>query len=741
MKNAHQSIVSDKNCHFFNNIRQILLLPPSLLYLIIITDIILKEGFHKARRDFYMKEKGIGCNSHYLLRDGAPWLPVMGEMQYARTKREDWREGLLKMKAGGVEIVQFYISWIHHEEIENEWDFSGNKSLRAFLTEIKDCGLYAMLRIGPWIHGEVRNGGFPDWLLKKGWQLRSNDEKYLEKVREYFGKLYSEAEGYFYSEGGPIIGVQVENEYGHCISENSGPATDEHLLVLKKMLKDMGFDAPLYTVTAWGGACTADMIPVWGGYCYHPWEFGSEKLPPNHNYVFKDSRNDANIGAELKANRESRDTVAGYPYFTAELGGGIHCTENRRPRVRGIDIGAMSLCKLGSGMNMFGYYVYHGGMNPVGKLSYMNEFRAQTPYSGCASDVLKLSYDFQAPIDEFGNFREAYKEIKLLGLAMPDFGGDIAPLNTCLGLGTPAKADDLTSLRYAFRKDCKHGYLFVNNYQREYVLPRHENVVFKAELDGECVTFPSVDIENGEYFFWPFNMKIGKSLLKYATASPLCILNENTYVFYSAKTAKFEFEGELDPAMEIICLSRAQALDAYKITLDKQYLFISDSVVIQDDKSVFLIGEGDAEFKVYPELKAAPEGFIKAGNDGKFTCYKKVLTSTESKVSFEKISAGKYRISIEYGEPSYDVVLKLNYRGSKVHMYIGDSFIADNYYNGAGWSFSTRYFGFPSELIMEIEALGEDADVYLEEPIEYKDGVADMLDSIEVIPKYKTSVL
>ncbi len=689
-----------------------------------------------------MKKEVITYNAYHMIRNGKPWLPIMGEMQYSRTKRADWHEGLCKMKAGGVEIVQFYIHWIHHEEIENEWDFSDNKCLREFLEEIKSCGLYAMPRVGPWVHGEDRNGGFPDWLLEKGWELRCNDERYLAKVKIYFEKLYEQSKGYFYSDGGPIIGVQVENEYGHCISENGGPCTDEHLLTLEKMLKDMGFDAPLYTVTGWGGACTADMVPVWGGYCYHPWEFGCQKLAPNFNYVFKNSRNDANIGAELKLDRQSRDTVEGFPYFTTELGSGIHCTENRRPWVKGADIGAMSLCKFGSGMNMFGYYVYYGGRNPVGKLSYMNEYKKYPmSWSGCATDVLKLSYDFQAPIDEFGNFREAFKEIKLFGLAMPDFGGDIAPLNTQLVETSDKDPNNLSALRYAYRKNNSRGYIFVNNYQREYIMADHDNVKFSVELDGENICFPTVDIKNGEYFFWPFNMKVGKSLLKYATASPLCILNDSTYVFYSEKPAVFKFDGEQDENTEIITLTRQEALDAYKVTIDKQYLFISDSVVLQDRDGVCLIGDTVPKFKVYPELSTVPKGFVNVGKSGKFTCYEKQLEKSENAVKFERIGDGKYKINIEYGMPCHDVVLKLNYRGNKVYMYIDDEFIADNYYNGSGWSFSTRYFDFPTELVMEIEPLRENAEVYIESPIEYVNGVADMLDSVEVIPKYKTNIL
>ena len=88
----------------------------------------------------------ISYNPYFLVKDGKPWLPIMGEMQYSRTRREEWRDSLIKMKAGGVDIVQSYVFWIHHEEIEGEWNFEGNCELSAFLEEIKSLGMYMYLR-------------------------------------------------------------------------------------------------------------------------------------------------------------------------------------------------------------------------------------------------------------------------------------------------------------------------------------------------------------------------------------------------------------------------------------------------------------------------------------------------------------------------------------------------------------------------------------------------------------------
>ena len=108
-----------------------------------------------------------GFTNKFLTKDEKPWFPIMGEIHYSRYPAKYWKESINKMKAGGVDIISAYVIWIHHEEIENQYDFSGDRNLREFVKSIKDCNSKMLLRIGPWIHGETRNGGFPDWLLKK----------------------------------------------------------------------------------------------------------------------------------------------------------------------------------------------------------------------------------------------------------------------------------------------------------------------------------------------------------------------------------------------------------------------------------------------------------------------------------------------------------------------------------------------------------------------------------------------
>ncbi len=136
----------------------------------------------------------IEVNSQYLTLDGKPWLPVMGEFHFSRYPEQYWEEELLKMKAGGVQIVATYLFWIHHEEIEGQFDWSGQRDLRRFIQLCQKHGLYVFLRIGPWSHGEARNGGLPDWVVQQG-PTRRNDPAYLAAVSRWYGEIGRQLKG------------------------------------------------------------------------------------------------------------------------------------------------------------------------------------------------------------------------------------------------------------------------------------------------------------------------------------------------------------------------------------------------------------------------------------------------------------------------------------------------------------------------------------------------------------------
>ena len=159
--------------------------------------------------------KAIEVNNQYLTLGGKPVLPVMGEVHFSRLPRSSWEDVLLKMKANGVNIIACYVLWIHHEEQEGQFEWTGNKDLRAFVQLCQKLGLYVYPRIGPWCHAEVRNGGTPDWLLaKKGIRVRTNDPQYQHYVALYFDQIAAQLKGLLYKDGGPVIGIQLEMNTG-----------------------------------------------------------------------------------------------------------------------------------------------------------------------------------------------------------------------------------------------------------------------------------------------------------------------------------------------------------------------------------------------------------------------------------------------------------------------------------------------------------------------------------------------
>ena len=477
------------------------------------------------------KGEEINVTSRYFTRNGKPWIGVMGEFHFSRYSRENWHRELAKMKAGGITIVSTYLFWIYHEEIEGKMDFGGDNDIRAFIEECKDVGLDVVIRIGPWAHGECRNGGFPDWLLKKDYKLRDNNEEYLAIVKKWYQSIYNEVKGLFYKDGGNIIAVQIENEF----VDNA-----EHLAKLKEIAVECGFIAPIYTVTGWNSASGAkipvdEVVPVFGGYCEAPWENHMNRLSPSPHYFFNRMRNDSAIGTDLIAKTQSDGwqlPYERYPFATCELGGGIEVTHHRRPIIKPMDIYAVSLVKLGDGNNLVGYYMYHGGTNKIGELSTFNETKA----TGYPNDYPILSYDFQAPLSEYGEVREQYGLLNMLHMFVNDFGEEFAPMIAVDSANTVA-VDDTNSLRYGMRTNGKSGFVFVNHYQRLTELADIENAVISA---GN-VEFPPIDVKGEVSFFMPFNMKMGDSVLEYATAQPLCKCDD-TYFFAEIPNIKAEYK-------------------------------------------------------------------------------------------------------------------------------------------------------------------------------------------------------
>ncbi len=495
----------------------------------------------------------IYANSRYLTFDGQPWTPVMGELHFTRCSRRSWRDELSKMKAGGIQVVATYLFWNHHEEKEGQFLWSGNRDLRAFVSLCAETGLFAYPRIGPWAHGEVRLGGFPDWLVEKcGSQVRRDAQPYLDYAKIYYQQISTQLQGLLWKDGGPVIGLQLENE----LADQPG-----HILTLKRLAQAVGLDVPLYTMTGWGPAQVPqdEVIPVFGGYPDAPWDRHHDdwSRPSRKHYFFSPIRDDNAIGADLGHRPGAPDLsyLERYPYGTCELGGGVQGTYHRRPALDPQDISSVPFCKLGSGANLLGYYMYHGGTNPIGERSTLQEDQA----SGYPNDLPVRSYDFQGPIGEAGSLRPHYHQLRLLHLFVQDFGSQLAPLAPVFPADAPTDLDDRDKLRWAVRTDGEQAFIFSNNYQRIESLGAHTGVQFELGLKGETLRLPSqpFDLPTGARLLWPVNLDLGDLRLKYASANLLCRLEGSdipTFVFSACAGIASEFAFEMqEKPLEITC--------------------------------------------------------------------------------------------------------------------------------------------------------------------------------------------
>jgi beta-galactosidase len=675
----------------------------------------------------------ITANNLYLMRDGKPWLPVMGEIHYSRYPRHMWKDALLKAKSGGVDIIATYVFWNHHEELQGHFDWSGRRDLRAFLELCQELGFPVLMRIGPWCHGEVRNGGFPDWVEKLPGK-RSDDPQYLGFVERWYREIYGQCEGMLFKDGGPIIGIQLENEF-------SGPP--QHIVTLKRLARRVGFDVPLYTETGWGVEVPEDeVIPVHGGYPDAPWTYGTYQLPPDEQYLFQQSVPvDTGIGTDvLPANSSpiaKKHETSRYPLLLAELGMGNQVYRTRRPIVTRQDAISLLLVKLAGGANLIGYYIYHGGTNPMGKLGPLEE-----------PGYPELSYDFQTAISEFGETNDKYRQSKLVHYWLQDFGSELATMLPVMPQRVPSGPQDVDTLRFMARVKGRSGYLFFSNYQR-YVDDRDVGPQqITVQLDGEALTLPShpFTMPKDATAVWPLNLQLNGAELNWSTTQLIChvptptgeayffVANDDIepeYVFgkdsirvvdatsgtvstESNRTMVSGINPGLDSVIRVktstgatirICtLKYSEAMNLYRFRdlWGQPRVVVADADVLCDGKQIDVrrIGQPCNEIWICPGLAAVAyeNQCAKQNTVGMFSEYswQQRQLKVDLGVALSQVSEqpAKWEITIPPNvlDDVYDVFLGIDYVGDIARIRVGGELLADHYYYGPEWRPSLRHW-------------------------------------------------
>ena len=627
----------------------------------------------------------ISFTNYSMCKDGKPFFGVSGEMHYCRVSPDQWEDAVLKMKAGGINIISSYAFWIVHEEEEGVFRFDGCRDVRRFLEICEKHGMMVIMRIGPFCHGEFRNGGLPDWLYGKPYDVREDNPGFLDATRKFFRSMHSQMDGHYFRQGGCIVGTQIENEYQHSSAPweittgissewvNGGRSGESYMLALKNIMQEESIVTPFYTTTSWGGAITPveEALPLWGGYSYQPWIFYNRtgNHPATPEYIYRDNHSNANPKTYNFAPTyppESR------PYACCEMMGGMMCSYNYRFQMDMRAIDALANTKLGSGCNLLGYYMYKGGTNPTG---------ARTPYLN-EGQVSKISYDYQAALGEFGQVRESYGRLKVLHLFCQTFAEDLAEAKTVLPEHMHTlQPDDLGPLRYCVRVAGNRGFLFVNNFQDHVEMTDRVNEEVTLMLPGGDVAF-RFSIASGENAVLPFGVMLGSVRLDWATTQPITHMGDTWFFFapegmqpvYCIGGMEYTVQpGEVLHAegITIVTLSREEASQFYLLG-GKAYLC---------DKPLLLDGN---------TLKAETEdGCVTVREWANGTWETRTYGNKRERehVPFQQVGIGRYTVEVpaEALQGHKQVLLRVSYAGDIGHAFVGGRMISDNFCNGAVW--------------------------------------------------------
>lgn len=674
-------------------------------------------------------------DSHGFVMDGKRVIPVMGEMHYSRVPEKDWRKEVRKMKAGGITVLSTYVFWNHHEEDEGLWNWKGNKDLHRFLEVCKEEEMPVVLRVGPFCHGEVYHGGFPDWLVDKSmadpkqYKLRSEAPGFIAATRRLYSNIYAQANEFLWKNGGTVIGMQIENE---C----RGPWS--YYMKLKDMAVQIGFDVPFYTRTGWpklnGKEEFGKLLPLYGDYADGFWDRVLTDMPGDYRkaFVMKDARMSGAIATETFSKDELTEDKAdgtkkagnalSYPYLTCELGGGMMPAYHRRINISGREILPLAVCKLGSGSNLPGYYMYHGGQNWYNPKHTMAETQASkvTNYN----DMPLISYDFQSPLGEMGQLNEtAFHESRWLHQFLADWGAELAEMDV-----------DTLSENYA-RRGC---FEFRNDYVRILNEEGSASVCpVNMEWKGMKITTslqPFAKADDGLYFIdMSKGQKKGNCSIR---------IDGKEYKLQANKT-------KLIKGSKFTCLTREKAKTAFAI--DGKMLYAKNGgILVKADGGIaedywHEAGDVKAECKKVKDADGLRE--VKMGSQK--------VAAMPVDADFEKAAVWELKLDAQAGpsiktdklmtmdlQPSAldepdGYYVEVSYKGDVARVYADGQLVEDNFWNGK--PMLVRLSDLAGKKVeIKILPLGKDYPIYLQkEQREALDGAPGAsllsLDGVKVI--------
>ncbi|WP_052432477.1 glycoside hydrolase family 35 protein [Streptacidiphilus carbonis] len=309
------------------------------------------------------------------LRDGRPHRIVSAAIHYFRIRPELWLDRLLRLRAMGVNTVETYIAWNVHEPEPGRFDFDGPQDVAAFITTAAGLGLDVIVRPGPFICAEWEFGGLPGWLLADPLlRLRRNEPRYLAAVDAWFDILLPVLTPLQAGRGGPVVAIQVENEYGSFANETA------HLDYLRQGLLRRGVDCLLFTADG-----AADGFQLGGG------------LPGVLASATFGSRPEAALATLRRHQPEGPLFVSEYWHGWFDHWGEAHHVRDPEEAAQVLD----ALLAAGASVNI---YMGHGGTN----FGWHNGAN----HTGTAYQPTVTSYDYGAPVGEAGELTEKFHRFR-----------------------------------------------------------------------------------------------------------------------------------------------------------------------------------------------------------------------------------------------------------------------------------------------------------------------------------------
>lgn len=348
-----------------------------LRYLLLLLAILPLGTFAQKKISFEIKD-----GDFYLNGKATPIYS--GEMHYSRIPHEYWRHRLQMMKGMGLNTVATYVFWNWHETEPGKWDFEGDKNLAEYIKIAGEEDMMVILRPGPYVCAEWEFGGYPWWLQNiEGMEIRRDNEQFLKHTKLYIERLFKEVGHLQCTNGGPIIMVQCENEFGSYVSQRKDIPLEEHRAYnakIKQQLADAGFNVPLFTSDgSWlfEGGSTPGALPTANG----------ENNIENLKKVVNEYHNGKG------------------PYMVAEFYPGwlSHWAEPF-PQISASRIAKQTEEYIKNNVS-FNFYMVHGGTNFA--------FTAGANYDKRRDIQPDLtSYDYDAPISEAGWVTAKYDSIR-----------------------------------------------------------------------------------------------------------------------------------------------------------------------------------------------------------------------------------------------------------------------------------------------------------------------------------------